>query len=75
MANIFFNILTPTGVYLSFAVIQLLALCYIFISVKDTTGLSKEECQRLYQAKASKLDSIYIEMEDDKAILKSKTSL
>ena len=74
MGNIFFNILTPTGVYLSFTIIQMLSWCFIFLWMKDTAGLSKEECHTLYQTKLLKAEGIYIEMEDDKATLKSKSS-
>ena len=48
MVNIFFNLLTPPGVYMWFILIQILSASFIYFFIKETKGLSMEECESLY---------------------------
>ena len=63
MVNIFFNLLTPSGVYFCFVVIQLLSCGFIFMYIKETKGLSKAECESLY---SEKVNDKYIELPNKK---------
>ena len=62
MVNIFFNILTPPGVYMWFIALQIFSASFIYYFVKETKGLSKEECESLYQKKH---DDNYVELQSN----------
>jgi len=63
-ANIFFELMSPAGVYLLLFFIQIGCIAFFYLMVKETRGRSKEECDNLYVDKASTEKSTKVEMSE-----------
>jgi MFS family permease len=50
-SNFGFKYLTPPGMYILLTIVQIISIIYIWVSVKETFGKTKEERERIYMKK------------------------